>query len=400
MKRTDKLTNLIAILLFVAFLAYIGAYAYRALKGSTVTAEAMAADISVGGIASGIVVRSETVLTSGEKYIDIAVSDGAKVAVGTQIATAMNSELGMERASRIHALELEIRRMESALQDISSADDLTMRDQNLTSNVSALASAVARHELDDLDAISLNLEALLFGLEGTDVSPEALQQLKRELQSLRGSSTDDTRALTADFPGTFSSTVDGYEGITPDDLTDLTPAKLETIINEGKQSVDGAYGKMITGYRWYFAAVMNAADAANLTVGRTATLNFGRYYGQDVYARVTGISGMEDGNVAVVFRCDTAMADTLAMRTVAANVVFDTYAGIRIPAQAVQTDPETESTFVWCVTAMQLERKDIRIIYCDEDFVIAERGTDGAALREGNTVVVSGSDLYEGKIIS
>mgnify|MGYP001777757756 CR=1 FL=1 len=55
MKRTDKLTTLIAILLFVAFLAYIGAYAYRALKGSTVTAEAMAADISVGGIASGIV---------------------------------------------------------------------------------------------------------------------------------------------------------------------------------------------------------------------------------------------------------------------------------------------------------------------------------------------------------
>ena len=66
----------------------------------------------------------------------------------------------------------------------------------------------------------------------------------------------------------------------------------------------------------------------------------------------------------------------------------------------VQTDPESESTFVWCVTAMQLERKDIRIIYCDEDFVIAERGTDGAALREGNTVVVSGTNLYEGKIIS
>jgi len=114
---------------------------------------------------------------------------------------------------------------------------------------------------------------------------------------------------------------------------------------------------------------------------------------------VTYISPSDDGKVVVVFRCDTALAETLAMRTVTANVVFTRYSGIRIPSQAVQTDPETESTFVWCVTAMQLERKELEIIYSDPGFVICARQSDPGALREGNTVVVSGKDLYEGKVM-
>jgi hypothetical protein len=80
-------------------------------------------------------------------------------------------------------------------------------------------------------------------------------------------------------------------------------------------------------------------------------------------------------------------------------VVFEHYSGIRIPSQAVQTDPETESTFVWCVTAMQLERKELEIIYSDAGYVIAARQSSPGALREGNTVVVSGKNLYEGKVM-
>ena len=81
------------------------------------------------------------------------------------------------------------------------------------------------------------------------------------------------------------------------------------------------------------------------------------------------------------------------------HVIFESYSGIRIPAQAVQTDPETESTYVWCVTAMQLERKDVTVIYEDEDFAIVARDSAADALREGNTVVVRGHELYEGKVM-
>ena len=399
MKRTDRLTNIIALLLFLALAAYIAAYAVRALRDTTVTAEAVAAEFDLGATASGIVVRQEVVLSSGEPYIDVTAAEGAKVAAGSAVATAVSSEQGMERANRIHELEREIARISAALQGLRSAEDLTTREASMTSTARQLAAAVARHDVASLNAVSTNLSALLIGVEDDDVSPERLAALERELQSLRNSTSSGAETLTAPVSGVFSSVVDGYEHLNDGYLKNLSPSKLRRVIADRREPEEGAYGKLVSGYQWYFAAVMRSTDAANLRVGRTARLNFGRYYSADVYGRVTSISAIEDGNVAVVFRCSTALADTLSMREVSASVVFGSYSGIRVPAQAVRTDEETEATYVWTVTAMQLERKDVEIIYAGDGFVIVRRGSEPGSLREGNTVVVSGKDLYEGKIM-
>ena len=399
MKRTDRLSKFIAILLFLAFVAYGTVYAVRSLRDTTVTAKAVAADITLGGPASGIVLREETVLTSGEKYIDVTARDGAKISVGATLATAMRSEQGLERASRMHALELEIARVSAVLAELDSAADLTTRDEALRSAVTALNTAVARHELSDLDTDTLNLRSLLFSADAAGVSKAELSAMQRELDSLRNSTSSDATVLTAEQSGIFSTLIDGYEALSSADLEDLTPTALRQLMDSQDAVPAGAYGKLVTSYRWHFAAVMSVEDAEHLTVGRMATLNFGRYYGTDIKARVQSISAPEDDSVAVVFRCDTALSDTLAMRCVSANVVFADYNGIRVPAKAVQTDPASGESWLWTVTAMQLERKDVEVLYVDDDFAIVAASADPNALRDGNTVVVSGRDLYEGKIL-
>lgn len=399
MKRTDKLTNFIAILLFAAFLIYAAAYAIRAIGNTTVTAEAVATELRPGGVATGIVIRDETVLTSMEKYVDITARDGTKVAAGASLATAMRSEAGLERANRIHAVELEIARIRTALDELDTAEDLTSRDEALRSAVDGITSAVARHELNGMDGDTLSLRSLLFDGSASGATREELRALEKELASLQGSSSEDTKILTAGTGGIFSTLVDGYEPLSAAVLDGITPSKLETILARKPAAPTGAYGKLITGFRWYFAAAMSKEDAAQLKVGRTATLNFGRYYGADVFAKVLSVSEPEDGSVAVVFSCDTALADTLAMRRVSADVVYSAYSGIRVPSAALQTDGDTGTRYVWCITAMQLERKDVEVIYEDEDFAIIARAGTANALREGNTVVVSGDDLYEGKVM-
>jgi len=399
MKRTDKLTNLIAVLLFAAFVIYAGAYAFRALQDTTVTAEAVAAELRPGGVANGIVVREETVLTSSERYIDITARDGSKVAAGAQLATAMGSEAALEKANRIHALEQEIARISSALAELDSAEDLTVRDETLRSAVDGITAAVARHELGGMDGDALNLRSLLFPGSAEGTTKAELQALERELNSLQAESGEGSTILSADVGGVFSTMVDGYETLSPAILENLTPARLTGYMEREVSIPENAYGKLVSGFRWYFAAVMSESDAAHLTVGGTATLNFGRYYGADVYAKVKSISDTEAGSAAVVFVCDTALADTLAMRSVSADVVFETFSGIRVPTGALRYDEETGEPYVWCITAMQLERKTVSVLYQDEDFVILSRGSTPDALREGNTVVVSGEDLYEGKVM-
>ena len=396
MKRTDTVTIIIALVLFLAVAAYAGVYAYGALTDQTVTAEAAVTSVSAEGTASGIVVRSESVLQSTEPYIDISVPEGAKVAAGGTIATAMSSRTGLERAARIHELELEIARVSAAVEEISSAQDLTARDAQPRAAVLELTGCVARRELDRLDAAALNLRCLTF--DESESSQAELDALRAELSSLRGSSSSDTSFLTADRSGVFSTAVDGYEHLGPEDLTGLTPQGVAELVQSQGEASEGAYGKLVTDYRWYFAAVMSDADAANLTVGGYANLDFGRYYGYGVCALVQSVSPGHNGSTAVVFMCDTALADTLAMREVSASVVFDEYNGIRVPTEALRTD-EDGSEYVWVITAMQLERKDVTVIYSGEDFCVVEREAAPNALREGNEIVVSGSDLYEGKIM-
>lgn len=398
MKRTDKLTTLIAVLLFTAVLLYVAAYGIRAMRDTTVTAQAVAVELRPGGVANGIVIRDEAVLTSGEPYIDVTAKDGSKVAAGAQLATAMGTQQGLERANRLHALELEIARISTALEELSSAEDLTARDQALQGAVDQLTAAVARHELGDLDSQALNLRSLLFSGSAAGADETELKALQRELDSLRNSTDGDTRQLYAAASGVFSTMLDGYESLSSRNLPGLTPAGLSQLLDLEPELPQGAYGKLVEGFRWYFAAAMSQEDAASLREGRTATLNFGRWYGADIYARVQSISPPEDGVVAVVFSCDTALADTLAMRTVTANVVFESYSGIRVPVEALQQDQEGQQ-YVWTVTAMQLERKNVEVLYQDGDVAVVARSAQADALREGNTVVVSGEDLYEGKVM-
>ena len=399
MKRTDRLTNWIAFLLFLAFAAYVAVYLVRSLQGATVTAEAAVAVIELSGTASGIVIREEVTLRSAEPYIDVTAAEGEKMAAGSVLATALRSERGLERITRMHELEREIGRVSAALQELRSAGDVTRREEALENASRALAAAVARHDAAALDSASLNLEALLLEADSDAVSAANLDALTRELDSLRGSADADAQVLRAAVPGVFSAAVDGYERYGYADIRDLTPSGLRTLIENRPEPEADAYGKLVTDHRWYFAAVMSAADAAQLTPGQDVLLNFSRRYGADIPTKTLSVSDAEDGTVVVVFRCDTALTGTLAMRSATAGVIFGEFSGIRVPAGAVRTDDETGGSYVWTVTAMQLERKDIEILYADEEYVIARRGADAGSLREGNTVVVSGNDLYEGKLI-
>lgn len=399
MKRTDRLTIFIAVLLFLGFLAYLGSYAFRALENGVVTAEAISADFDLSGTASGILIREETVLTSTAPYVDVTAANGARVAAGSVVATAVSGPEGLERANRIHALETEIERVSAALAGLSSVSSVTSRETALNAAARNVAAVAARHDMLNLDSAATQLSGLLLGVDSSQISYARLDELQGELRTLRARVADDDVSIRAEFPSTFSSLVDGYEHLRMEDVDGVSPSRLEELIEQGRETVPEAFGKLVSGYRWYFAAAMRSVDAANLSPGRSAKLNFGRHYSADISARVLSISPSENGSVTVLFRCDTAMAGTLALRSATASVIFGSYSGIRIPAQAVQVDEETQSTYVWCVTAMRLERKPIRILYAANEYVIVERGSAADALREGNTVVVRGKDLEEGKLI-
>lgn len=412
MKKTDLITKIAAMLVFLALACYLGVYFWRSVKDPVVTAPAVLATVRAETQISGIVVRDETLLISDAAYISLAVADGKRVAKDSPVAVTYENRDAAARAERIRELELEIRQAESVLSGLVSAEELSARNTAVETAARSLAAAVARHEVTLAEEHSLNLRSLLFANSAQTVTAGDLIVLRAELEKLTRVSVSDTESVTAPASGVFSTLLDGYEHLKTSALRSLTPTQLREMMDSPREAPANAIGKLVGASRWYFAALLDAeafdAASATLCVGGRVTLEMGRYYGLPLEVKIEDIGRTEDGGRVVVFSCTQALADTLAMRKATATLVVDRHSGIRVPKQAVYSETaESGETlqYVYTLTGVQAEKKYIEIVWETEDFYLAAEGVErvegaeGAALREGNEIIVSARDLYDGKIM-
>ena len=67
---------------------------------------------------------------------------------------------------------------------------------------------------------------------------------------LQTASSSDTKYIYADFSGVFSSAVDGYEHVSPQDLKDgLTPSSLEMLFSTNDSVTSDVLGKIVSDIR-------------------------------------------------------------------------------------------------------------------------------------------------------
>ena len=370
MKKTNTFTNIAMFVLFAAMLVYLGVYLFRSTQQSYATAPAVLVTVSESGQASGIVVREEQVIASDKEFLSLSVDDGKEVARGGEIAIGVDSKAALDSASRARELKKEIAYVSSLLSRAGSA-----------SGASELNAAVSAGSTSELDDICMDLGSLLFGSTTGTVSQGDLDALNAELHQLENAGAG-RGSITAPAAGLFTSTTDGYESLTPDMLENLTPNGVDALEK-----------------KWYFAAVMSKADADRLNLGGSASLDFPQHYNGTVSATVLSKSEPDgSGKVAVVFACNAALADTLAMRKTTADVVYSEHTGLRVPLKAVHMDDDGQS-YVYVVTAAQLEKKPIEIIYQTDDYCLVAQSTESNALRAGNEIVVTGKGLSNGQVV-
>ena len=182
-------------------------------------------------------------------------------------------------------------------------------------------------------------------------------------------------------------------------LDGITPEGVENLRAQGSDVADNVIGKVVTNHAWYYAAVMAEKDSDRLRVGDVTSLDFGYRSSRTVRASVRSISPTDrEGQVAVVFRCSSALAETLSLRLAEAEVVFRSYSGLRVPKKAVHV--EDGKTVVYTVSAGQMERKSVDILYTGEDFYLVEAGSEGSSLRAGNELIISGKNLKDGNVVN
>lgn len=398
MKKTNTFTNIAMFVLFAAMLVYLGVYLFRSTQQSYATAPAVLVTVSESGQASGIVVREEQVIESDKEFLSLSVDDGKEVARGGELAIGVDSKAALDSASRARELKKEIAYVSSLLSRAGSASGASDLDSDVHSAILQLNAAVSAGSTSELDDICMNLSSLLFGSTTGAVSQGDLNALNAELHQLENAGAG-RGSITAPAAGLFTSTIDGYESLTPSMLENLTPGSVDALERTTPSTPTNAIGKLVTAKKWYFASVMNKSDADRLNLGSSAALDFPQHYTGTVSATVLSKSEPDsDGKVAVVFACNAALADTLAMRKATADVVYSEHTGLRVPLKAVHMDDDGQS-YVYVVTAAQLEKKPIEIIYQTDDYCLVAQSAESNALRAGNEIVVTGKGLSDGRVV-
>ncbi len=397
MRRTDTVTKLLSILLFAALIAYLGVYIARALQEDIQTSPAVEATVSETALARGILLREELLLTAAGGFVEFAAESGKAVARQAVVAYVCDSAEALSALSRLRDTEHQLALARALLEAESLSADPADRASHLRAQLLELRAAVTEGDLSEAEITAMETGALLFDASGESVTRETVARLEAEIYSLQSAAGAGSTVLTAPVSGVFSSVTDGYEHLTPALLEGLTAKTLDSLLDSEAIKAENSAGKIISSQRWYYAALLNEADAQRLTVDADASVALQRSHPEPLQMRVVSVSEAHDGRCAVVFSCSRALAETLTLRQATAIVTFRELSGLRVPKEALRTD-ESGSAYVYTVTGTQAERKNVMVVYeGDTFFLVTSSGADG--LRPGNEIIVSGEDLFDGKVL-
>ena len=420
MKQGKPLITLVMVIFAAVLCIYFGAYVFDTFNDPYTTTFTYEYTHWESAQANGVLVRQEQVLQAEAGIVELQCSEGEKLGVGQTAAYVYRDAQAQQDSARLEALEGEIAVLESALTMGAGVDSAAQMDEQVLGTVVALRAAAARQDFAEMDELVRDVKSHVIQRGVTYGEGVTVADLKSRLSQLRSDYKSQSSAFSGTYSrvkartsGTFSALVDGLEDVlTPKTAMELTPSALDAILNAGAGHLD-AVGKLITSNRWYFAANLPEEVAAGLKKGSSAQLRFSGDFRQDVTMRVDSLSAPEEGQGCVVFSTDRYLGRTTLLRFQSAELVFNSYAGLRIPKQALHmekyttTDEQTGQTTehqmlgVYVLLAGRAEFKQVKVVAESQDFYVVN-GVDAAAadtLRAGDEVIVRAVGLYDGKLM-
>lgn len=403
----------------VALVIYFGFYVAKVFSEPYTTALAYTYTSNDSAEAVGILVRQETVLPAQTGIVDVTRSEGGKVGVGQSVAQVYRDSQAQNNQADLEALADQIQLLEYS-SDGGGVDSAAKLDENILQAVTALHAASGVGDYNQLEDQARTLKSTVLkrgyvygnGLGAEELS-QKLNDLKSQYAALKQQTSSSTSSVRAPQSGVFSTLVDGYEtAVTPQTVFQLTPSSLSALLAGQGKEAGGGMGKLITSTRWYFAAALPVSVAERLKEGSTATLRFSGDFDQDIDMRVDQVGQAEGDKSVVVFSTDRYLSQTTLLRQQTAELIFNSWSGLRIPKQALRmekstyTDKETGQEVqnnrlgVYALLGGRAEFKTVEVVTEGDDYYVVRSTTDESdALRAGDEVIVRATELYDGQLL-
>lgn len=399
--RSTPIFKILSLAVLVAVVTLLGIEGYRYFHRSVSVSVAYTGQVTDSLSVTGWVVRQETPLPDTSGTLLRQVQEGEKVHAGQTVAMAYASKSALEVVSRLEDTELKLQQLQFARSSFLDSDAALKVDSDISDSILRLHIATADGDYatatQEMSAMKTAVLKRSYSYESLEQIDQAIAQTRSDISTLQNQLSGATSVKTA-VAGVYSGSTDGSEeALTPDFLTDVTPARLDAL---STGSAVKSAGKIITDNTWYFAANIPAQQARELQVGQEVTLRLSKGLQQDTPAYVQSISAEEDGQAAVVLSCTRYISQVTLLRHQQGEILLREYKGLRVPSAALRMD-EDGSLQLFCRLGAYVYSKPVDLVYRGDGFCLV-RSAQGAAderiLRQGDLVISTARALTDGMI--
>ena len=190
-------------------------------------------------------------------------------------------------------------------------------------------------------------------------------------------------SIPAPCAGIYVRHLDGYEYLTPQIVSDLSPTALDRL---QKQPASPNLGKLITDHSWQLAVTLDDTQAAQLQPDSRVVLTVKEDPTLALPASVIHISTPEQGRCTALFRCTERLDSIVQLRKLTVFLTKERTEGLRIPIGAVHTDEAGSFIYIRC--AHRAEKYYVTILSEEADAYIVSKDSSANALRAGDTVIL------------
>ncbi len=412
MNNKDRLLKVLSVLAAVIIVVFFAAEIYNLTAKTYATQTVYEQTVLETVDAEMFVIRDETVLTVSGSGVTVPLADnGERVSKGSTIAAVFSNEASAENYVKLQSLEQQLKAYQKVDGQLSLANiDLDKLTAEIDSVFASVVNGAYNNDFSSLSDNKLSFSEKLsrrqISLGKTVDCSAKIAQLQSQISALNSTAVP-SEILTAETSGYYVSKEDGYENIiTVDDVASLTPEMLEEALkSDKKESSAGAIGKVIDGYNWYIAAIIDSSKATEFSKNKTVDLIFGDSDEDKVSTYLHSIKSISDKESLVIFRCNLMNEELASLRKVDGKIVINEYTGLKVSRDAVRLDEDgNEGAYVRRGNIVNF--RSLNIIYSEDEFVIASNPAADSGIELAYThlklydeVIISGKELKNGMVI-
>ncbi len=412
MNSKDRLLKVLAAAAAVIIVLFFAAEIYGLASRTYTTQTAYEQTVLKTMDAKMYIIRDETILSTASSGVIVPLADNAeRVSKGSMIAASFPSEAAAENYVKSQSLEKKLDAYKKIDSQLRLANiDLGKLTNEIDDDFESLLDAAYNNDFgslsDDKLSFSEKLSRKQISLGTTVDCSECIAELQNEISSLNEAGKP-SEIITAEESGYYVSKLDGFENVlTSKDIDSLTEEILEKAFSAQKSETPASsIGKIIDGYNWYVATVIESSEMGNFSKGKTVSLLFDESGKNPVKTYVHSIKSIDSEKSLVVFRCNLMNEQLTSLRKVEGKIVIDEFKGLKVSRDAVRLDDKGNSG-VYVRRGNVVHFRSLNIIYSEDSFVIASKPSENSGIKLSHThlklydeVIISGKELTDGMVI-